>query len=68
MVWGCHPLGGQGMVWNGMEHGMERKFRNGIWKTPEWNGRFQEWNGRQSSILPYQFHARFRTWHLEKNI
>ena len=25
----------------------------------EWNGRFQEWNGRQTSILPYQFHTRF---------
>ena len=23
----------------------------------EWNGRFQEWNRRQSSILPYQFHT-----------
>ena len=33
---------------------MERKFRYGIWKMPEWNERFQEWNGRQSSILPYQ--------------
>ena len=33
----------------------------------EWNGRFQEWNGRQSSILPYQFHARFRALYLQKN-
>ena len=33
----------------------------------EWNGRFQEWNGRQSSILPYQFHTRFRALHY-KNI
>ena len=46
---------------------MERKFRYGIWKMPEWNGRFQEWNGRQSSILPYQFHTRFRAMYLEKN-
>ena len=45
------------MAW----YGMERKFRYGIWKMPEWNE-------RQSSILPYQFHTRFRTWHLEKNI
>ena len=30
-------------------HGMEWKFRCGIRKIPEWNGRFQEWNGRQSS-------------------
>ena len=44
-----------GMEWNGIE----RKFRYGIWKTQEWNGRFQEWNGRQSSILPYQFHTWF---------
>ena len=33
----------------------------------EWNGRFQEWNGRQSSILPYQFHTRFRSLYLQKN-
>ena len=33
----------------------------------EWNGRFQEWNGRQSSILPYQFHTRFRALYLQKN-
>ena len=34
----------------------------------EWKGRIQEWNGRQSSILPHQFHTRFRTWHLQENI
>ena len=34
----------------------------------EWNGRFQEWNGRQSSILPYQFHTRFCALYLQKNI
>ena len=33
----------------------------------EWNGRFQEWNGRQSSILPYQFHTRFCALYLQKN-
>ena len=32
----------------------------------EWNGRFQKWNGRQSSILPYQFHTRFRVVFTEK--
>ena len=52
------------MAW----YGMERKFRYGMWKIPKWNGRFQEWNGRQSSILPYQFHTRFRALHLQKNI
>ena len=59
------------MAWYGME-----------WKTKwsenfgmnmedarmEWNGRFQEWNGRQSSILPYQFHTKFPSWHLQKNV
>ena len=50
-----------------MENGMEQKFRYGIWKMPEWNGIFQEWNGRQSSILPYQFHTRFRALYLQKN-
>ena len=33
----------------------------------EWNGRFQEWNGRQSSILPHQFHTRVCALHLQKN-
>ena len=33
----------------------------------EWNGRFQKWNGRQSSILPCQFHTRFRALYLQKN-
>ena len=33
----------------------------------EWNGRFQEWNGRQSSILPYHFHTRFCALYLQKN-
>ena len=47
------------MEWNGREIS--------VWNIDtrmEWNGTFQEWNGRQSSILPYQFHTRFRTWHL----
>ena len=34
----------------------------------KWNGRFQEWNGRRCSILPYQFHTRFRALYLQKNI
>ena len=46
---------------------MEWKLRNGIWKMPEWNGIFQEWNGRQSFILPYQFHIRFFALYLQKN-
>ena len=48
--------------WNGnfgMKYGRSRM---------EWNGRFQERNRRQPSILSYQFHTRFRTLHLQKNI
>ena len=60
----------QGMVWNGMENGMEWN-GNSVWNMEdarmEWNGRFQEWNGRQSSILPYQFHTRFCALLLQKN-
>ena len=51
------------MVWNGnfgMEYG---RCQNGM----EWNGRFQEWNGRQSSMLPYQSHTRFCALYLQKN-
>ena len=33
----------------------------------EWNGKFHEWNGRQSYILPYQFHSRFCALYLQKN-
>ena len=49
-------------------YGMERKFCYGILKMLEWNGRFQKWNGRKSSILPCQFHIRFRALYLQKNI
>ena len=41
-------------------YGMERKFRHGIWKMPEWNGMEDfrnEW--KTISIHPYQFHTRF---------
>ena len=55
------------MKWNRKWDGMERKFRYGIWKMPEWNGRFQKWNGRQSSLLPYRFHNRFCALYLQKN-
>ena len=51
------------MEWNGTEVS--------VWNMEdarmEWNGRFQEWNGRQSSILPYQFHTRFCALYLQKN-
>ena len=60
----------QGMVWNGMENGMEWN-GNSVWNMEdarmECNGRFQEWNGRQSSILPYQFRTRFCALLLQKN-
>ena len=42
----------QGIIWNGKWNRTE--ILDGIWKMPEWNGRFQEWNGRQSSVpIPY---------------
>ena len=49
----------RGMVWNGIEDGMEWKW-NLEYARMEWNGRFQAWNARESSILPYRFHTRFR--------
>ena len=49
----------QSMVWNGKWNGTEISVWNMEDARMEWNGRFQEWNGRQSSILPYQFHTRF---------
>ena len=48
-----------GMEWNGKWNGTEISVWNMEDARMEWNGRFQEWNGRQSSILPYQFHTRF---------
>ena len=58
----------QGLVWNGMENGMEWNGNFGMeYARMEWNGRFQEWNGRQSSILPYQFHTKFCSMYLQKN-
>ena len=51
------------MEWNGTEIS--------VWNMEdarmEWNGRFQEWNGRQSSILPYHFHTRFCALYSQKN-
>ena len=32
----------------------------------ERNRRFLEWDGRQSSILPYEFHTRFRALYFQK--
>ena len=51
------------MEWNGTEISVSNMEDSRM----EWNGRFQEWNGRQSSILPYQFHIRFRSLFLQKN-
>ena len=50
-----------------MENGMERKFPYAIWKMPEWNGMEDFKNGMEGN-LPYQFHTRFRTLYLKKNI
>ena len=46
---------GHGMEWNGMENGMELKFRYEIWKMPEWNGMEDFKNGMEDN-LPY-FHT-----------
>ena len=58
----------QGMVWNGRWNGTEISVWDMEDARMEWDGRFQEWNGRQSFIIPYQFDTRFRPWHLQKNI
>ena len=60
-------------VWFGMELKMEWNGNFGMecgicHARMEWNGRFQEWNEIQSSILPYQFHARFLALYLQKII
>ena len=55
------------MIWNGKWNGTEISVRNMEDARMEWNGRFQEWNGRQSSILLYQFHTRFLALYLQKN-
>ena len=50
--WYLHHYICQGMVWNGMENGMEQKFRYEIWKMPEWNGMEDFKNGMEDN-LPY---------------
>ena len=45
------------MVWNGIENEMERKFRYGIWKMPEWNG-MKYFKNEMEDNLPY-FHTNF---------
>ena len=44
------------MEWNGMEIS--------VWNMEDAR---MEWNGRQSSVLPYQFHTRFCALYLQKN-
>ena len=41
---------GHGMEWNGKWNGMERKFRYGIWKMPEWNGMEDFKNGMKDNL------------------
>ena len=43
------------MKWNGKRNGMERKFRYGIWKMPEWNG-MEDFKHGMEDNLPY-FHT-----------
>ena len=55
-------------AWYGMEWKMDWSGTEiSVWNMEnarmEWNGRFQEWNGRQSSKRPHQFHTRFRALH-----
>ena len=50
-----------------MENGMEWNGNFGMEYGRCQNGMVQEWNGRQSSILPHQFHTRFRALYLQKN-
>ena len=59
-------------AWYGMEWKIEwNETEVSVWNMEDarmkWNGRFQEWNGRQSSIILYQFHSRFCTLYLQKN-
>ena len=55
------------MGWNRKWNGTEISVWNMEDARMEWNGRFQERNGRQSSIHPYQFHTTFRALYLQKN-
>ena len=54
------------MVWNEW-NGTEISVWNMEDARMESNGRFQEWNGRQSSILPYRFHTRFCALYSQKD-
>ena len=56
-----------GMEWKVEWNGTEISVWNMEDDRMKWNGRFQEWNGRQSFILPYQFHTRFCVLYLQKN-
>ena len=55
------------MEWIGKWNGTEISVWNMKDARMEWNGRFQEWNGRQSSILPYRFHTIFCALYSQKN-
>ena len=55
-----------GMEWNMKCNGTEISVWNMEDGRMEWNGRFQEWNGRQSSVLPCQFDTKFCASYLQK--
>ena len=55
------------MKWNRKWNEMELSVRNMEDVRMEWNGIFQNRNGRQSYILPYQFYTRFCALYLQKN-
>ena len=56
------------MEWNRKWNGTEILVWNMEDARIEWNGRFEEWNGRQFSILPYQLHTKFCALYLRKNM
>ena len=56
------------MEWNGKWNRTEILVWNIQDARMEWNGRLQEWNGRQSSILPNHFHTKFHALYSQKNI
>ena len=52
------------MEWNRKWNGWEFLVWNMEDAKMEWNGRFQDWNGKQSSIAQYQLHSKFMEKHI----
>ena len=55
------------MEWNRKWNKMERKFRYGIWKMPQWNGMEDFKNGMEDNLPYFHTSSILDFAHIQKN-